>query len=96
MYYRRLSDREIIKGFREGNSDIIRYYFYGYCEVGYNIFDERYKLREKQNQLLCRIFASTLTSTLKCRKLCLTLVRHTKVSLWNLQHLMQDYQLIRW
>ena len=49
MYYRRLSDKEILSGFRKGNADIIRDYFYGYCEVGYNIFDQRYQLRGKQN-----------------------------------------------
>lgn len=49
MYYQRLSDDEIIEGFREGDSDIIREYFYGYCEVGYHIFDQRYQLKGKQN-----------------------------------------------
>ena len=49
MYYNNLSDKEIIYGFRKGDSDIIREYFYGYCEVGYNLFDQRYQLREKQN-----------------------------------------------
>ena len=49
MYYRRLSDKEILSGFRKGNADIIRDYFYGYCAIGYNIFDQRYQLREKQN-----------------------------------------------
>ena len=49
MIYHRLSDKEILNGFRKGNADIIRDYFYGYCEVGYNIFDQRYQLRGKQN-----------------------------------------------
>ena len=49
MYYQRLSDEEILSGFREGDADIIREYFYGYCQVGYNIFDQRYQLREKEN-----------------------------------------------
>ena len=49
MYYHRLSDKEIISGFRNGDSDIIRDYFYGYCEIGYHIFDQRYQLRGKQN-----------------------------------------------
>ena len=49
MYYHRLSDKEIISGFRKGDSDIIRDYFYGYCEIGYHIFDQRYQLRGKQN-----------------------------------------------
>ena len=40
---------EILSGFREGDADIIREYFYGYCQVGYNIFDQRYQLREKEN-----------------------------------------------
>ena len=49
MNYRNLSDKDIIKGFRRGDADIIRTYFYGYCEVGYYIFDKRYQLREKEN-----------------------------------------------
>ena len=49
MYYQQLSDEEILSGFREGDADIIREYFYGYCQVGYNIFDQRYQLREKEN-----------------------------------------------
>ena len=49
MYYGRLSDKEILKGFRKGNADVIREYFYGYCQIGYNIFDQRYQLRGKQN-----------------------------------------------
>lgn len=49
MYYQRLSDEEILSGFREGDADIIREYFYGYCEVGYHIFDQRYQLKGKQN-----------------------------------------------
>ena len=49
MYYKRLSDKEILSGFRKGDAEIIRDYFYGYCEVGYNIFDQKYQLRGKQN-----------------------------------------------
>ena len=47
--FRTLSDKEVLSGFREGDADIIREYFYGYCQVGYNIFDQRYQLREKEN-----------------------------------------------
>ena len=49
MNFRDLSDKEIINGFRKGDADIIRTYFYGYCEVGYFIFDQRYQLHEKEN-----------------------------------------------
>ena len=49
MYYQLLSDEEIVSGFREGDADIIREYFYGYCRVGYNVFDRRYQLSEKEN-----------------------------------------------
>ena len=49
MYYQRLSDEEIMRGFRKGNEAIIREYFYGYCRVGYQIFDERYQLSGKEN-----------------------------------------------
>ena len=47
--YHKLSDDDILKGFRKGNADIIREYFYGYCLAGYNIFDQRYQLRGKEN-----------------------------------------------
>ena len=49
MYYQRLSDEEILRGFRMGNGAIIREYFYGYCRVGYQIFDKRYQLSWKEN-----------------------------------------------
>ena len=49
MFFQRLSDEEILRGFRKGNANIIREYFYGYCMVGYNIFNQRYQLREKEN-----------------------------------------------
>lgn len=49
MYHQRLLDEEIIEGFREGDSDIVREYFYGYCEAGYRLFDLRYQLSGKQN-----------------------------------------------
>jgi predicted transcriptional regulator len=49
MYCQQLSEKEILKGFRKGDSDIIREYFYGYCRVGYHLFDQRYHLREKEN-----------------------------------------------
>jgi DNA-directed RNA polymerase specialized sigma24 family protein len=49
MYYQILSDDEIIEGFRMGDGNIIREYFYGYCEAGYRLFDQRYQLSSKQN-----------------------------------------------
>ena len=49
MYHRQLSEQAIISGFRKGDAEIIREYFYGYCQLGYNIFDQRYQLREKEN-----------------------------------------------
>ena len=49
MYHRQLSEQAIISGFRKGDADIIREYFYGYCQVGYYIFDQRYQLSEKEN-----------------------------------------------
>ena len=49
MFCERLSDKEILRGFQRGDADVIRTYFYGYCQIGYNIFDQRYQLREKQN-----------------------------------------------
>ena len=47
--YQQLSDRNIIEGFRKGDSDIIREYFYEYCHIGYRLFDQRYQLSEKEN-----------------------------------------------
>ena len=49
MYHQDLSDEVILEGFRNGNADIIRNYFYGYCLVGYGIFDQRYQLSKKDN-----------------------------------------------
>ena len=49
MYHRRLSEQAIINGFRKGDADIIREYFYGYCQAGYRIYDQRYQLSEKEN-----------------------------------------------
>lgn len=44
-----MSDEFILQGFKDGDALTIRKYFYGYCEVGYNIFDQRYQLRGKEN-----------------------------------------------
>ena len=49
MYHQDLSDEIILKGFRNGNGDIIRTYFYGYCQAGYGIFDQQYQLSKKDN-----------------------------------------------
>jgi len=49
MYHQRLSDKDILQGFRKGDARIIRDYFYGYCLVGYHLFNERYHLSEKEN-----------------------------------------------
>ena len=49
MYFQRLSDEQILDGFRQGNAAIIREYFYGYCRVGYAMFDRRYQLSTKEN-----------------------------------------------
>jgi hypothetical protein len=32
---KQLSDKQILEGFRQGDSAIIREYFYGYCRTGY-------------------------------------------------------------
>jgi len=49
MRYRELTEKEIIRGFRKGDAHIIREYFYGYCQAGYAVFDQRYQLSGKQN-----------------------------------------------
>ena len=54
MYYQRLSDEEILNGFREGDAGIIREYFYGYCQVGYNIFAQAIR----RTWTLCRWLTS--------------------------------------
>ncbi len=40
MYHHQLSDKDILDGFRKGDALIIREYFYGYCRVGYQLFNE--------------------------------------------------------
>lgn len=42
-----LSDNEILQGFKDANSKIVREYFYGYCRIAYCIYDKRYGLRTK-------------------------------------------------
>ena len=49
MYHRQLSEQAIISGFRKGDADIIREYFYGYCEAGYHYYDQKYQLSSKEN-----------------------------------------------
>lgn len=49
MALQKLTDDEIIAGFRKGDSSIIKEYFYGYCRVGYMVFNQRYQLSEKEN-----------------------------------------------
>ena len=44
-----LNDKEIIAGFRRGDSKIIRQYFYEYCHVAYYLFDKKYELSKKEN-----------------------------------------------
>ena len=44
-----MSDEQIIEGFRRGDSDVIRKYFYGYCYVGYCVFDQKYQLHNKES-----------------------------------------------
>lgn len=46
---KQLSDKQILEGFRKGDSEIIREYFYGYCRTGYYLFDQRYQLSDKEN-----------------------------------------------
>ncbi len=49
MNHQHLTDKKILEGFRKGDSEIIREYFYGYCQIGYYMFDQRYQLSEKEN-----------------------------------------------
>lgn len=49
MYHQRLSDETIIYGFRRGDAGIIREFFYGWCQAGYHIYDQRYQLSGKEN-----------------------------------------------
>ena len=44
-----MTDEQIIDGFRRGDSDIFRKYFYGCCQRAYYIYDARYSLSKKQN-----------------------------------------------
>ena len=47
MKKRKLSDQEIIQGFRDGDNHITRDYFYGYCQIAYLLYDNRYQLSLK-------------------------------------------------
>ncbi|MBR5688042.1 MAG: sigma-70 family RNA polymerase sigma factor [Prevotella sp.] len=47
MPRRKLTDQEIIQGFRDGDELITRDYFYGYCQIAYNLYDSRYQLSSK-------------------------------------------------
>ena len=49
MPSQQLTDHDIIQGFRRGDAKIIRQYFYGYCRAGYNVFNQKYQLSEKEN-----------------------------------------------
>lgn len=49
MHFYHLSDDEIIAGFRRGDAGIIREYFYEYCRVAYQLFDQRYQLSSKES-----------------------------------------------
>lgn len=42
-----LTDDEILAGFRNADSGIVKEYFYGYCRVAYCIYDKRYGLKNK-------------------------------------------------
>ena len=47
--YARLSDNEILDGFRQGKAGVIRNYFYEYCHTAYYIYDQKYGLSQKEN-----------------------------------------------
>ena len=49
MRQKNLTESEIINGFKRGDAVIIHEYFYGYCQIGYHIFDQKYHLSEKEN-----------------------------------------------
>lgn len=42
-----MTDELIINGFRSFDEEITREYFYGYCRKAYDIFDNKYQLRNK-------------------------------------------------
>ena len=44
-----MSDSEILKGFRRGDSAIIQRYFYEYCHMAYYLYDQKYELSKKEN-----------------------------------------------
>ena len=44
-----ISDKEIIEGFRRGDSYMFRRYFYDYCQTAYYMFDRQYDLHKKEN-----------------------------------------------
>ena len=42
-----LSDDEILEGFKDGDANIVKEYYYGYCRIAYCIYDKQYDLRSK-------------------------------------------------
>ena len=40
-----LTDEQIIEGWLKGDPKLTQYYFYGYCQVAYNLLKQRYNLR---------------------------------------------------
>jgi len=42
-----LSDEQILCGFRDGNEQLTRQFFYGYCMMAYRLYDRRYGLSSK-------------------------------------------------
>lgn len=43
----KLSDEDILQGFKDADPKIVKEYFYGYCRVAYCIYDKQYSLRQK-------------------------------------------------
>lgn len=42
-----LSANDIVEGFRRGDGNIVRKYFYDYCKIAYGVFNRRYGLASK-------------------------------------------------
>ena len=51
-----MSDAEILQKLRDGDEEVTRQYFYGWCRMAFNVCDERYGLWNKENMDFYSLF----------------------------------------
>ena len=68
--FAQLSDDEILQGFKNANTRIVREYYYGYCRVAYCIYDKRYDLQSKPGKDVAMQLGMTASAvTQRCQKM---------------------------